>query len=286
MANSEVDLRDGCVCSHHYLTFDIEDWHRGIPSAPQNPDSHLEMAMEVLLDTLAEIGVHGTFFVLGEDAGKIAGLLRRCVAEGHEVASHGMHHVRVDSLSKASFRDDVVSAFSQIEDITQVPCRGYRAPWFSLPPEMYGCFDILAEQGARYDSSLRLPLNAAIPVACRDAGMHEISVPILPIVSGLKLGVLSGLWFRGLPRSILLHLLNVATRAGHPGCLYLHPYEWLRCPVGVQRPLVKSTRRYIAVSRTLPNLKWLAKRVSFISIAEWLQTLDCGLPLSSVAEDG
>ncbi|HEU0031589.1 MAG TPA: polysaccharide deacetylase family protein [Kofleriaceae bacterium] len=50
------------------------------------------IATPQILDVLAAAGVRATFFVTGEAADAHPDVMRRLVAEGHEVASHGYRH--------------------------------------------------------------------------------------------------------------------------------------------------------------------------------------------------
>ena len=51
-----------------------------------------------ILDALAAHGVRATFFVMVEPAEAHRGLVRRILAEGHEVALHGIDHTRLSGL--------------------------------------------------------------------------------------------------------------------------------------------------------------------------------------------
>lgn len=51
-----------------------------------------------VLDALAASGDRATFFVLVERAEKYPDLIRRIIAEGHEVALHGIDHTRLSSM--------------------------------------------------------------------------------------------------------------------------------------------------------------------------------------------
>jgi len=51
-----------------------------------------------LLDLLAERGVVATFFVLGQNAERRQALIKRMLAEGHEVGNHSYSHVDMRSL--------------------------------------------------------------------------------------------------------------------------------------------------------------------------------------------
>ncbi len=54
-----------------------------------------------ILDVLAEFGLKGTFFIPGFTAELHPDMVRRLVAEGHEVGHHGYLHERPDTLSDA-----------------------------------------------------------------------------------------------------------------------------------------------------------------------------------------
>jgi peptidoglycan/xylan/chitin deacetylase (PgdA/CDA1 family) len=59
-----------------------------------------------LLDLLAERGVAATFFVLGHNAERRPALIKRMLAEGHEVASHGYSHTDMRRLKpEAQFQE-------------------------------------------------------------------------------------------------------------------------------------------------------------------------------------
>jgi peptidoglycan/xylan/chitin deacetylase (PgdA/CDA1 family) len=270
MAEPEIASDAGIENVGHLLTFDIEDWHRGLPATPNDMDGHLEAAMETVLDALQAMHVSATFFVLGEDAHRIRTALRRSVSEGHEVASHGMRHARADSLSRQALRQDIADSFALLQDIVQRPCRGYRAPWFSLTPDMTWCFEFLAEQGALYDASLRLPLGTPPPPVCRQLGLAEVAVPLLRY-GRREIGILGGLLFRILPKPVIRRLLTRCAQAGKPGCLYLHPYEWLSSGQHPNGPLMSTIRRRLLVSQTLSRLHWATKNLQFMSIENWLQ---------------
>jgi hypothetical protein len=59
-------------------------------------------------------------------------LVRRIVAEGHELASHGYAHLRASEQSRSEFEQDVRRAKGLLEDLGGRPVRGYRAPSFSI----------------------------------------------------------------------------------------------------------------------------------------------------------
>ena len=98
--------------------------------------------------------VKATFFVLGWIAERYPGLVRRIQQEGHEIACHGYAHKRIYTQSKEEFRQDVKRAKSILEDITGNEVMGYRAPNYSITNKSRWAFEVLIEEGFKYDSSI------------------------------------------------------------------------------------------------------------------------------------
>jgi peptidoglycan/xylan/chitin deacetylase (PgdA/CDA1 family) len=246
-----------------FLTIDVEDRHRTTGNFKPMPEGGLAAAMERLLDLLAETKTSATFFVLGADAEKVRAPLKRCIREGHEVACHGMQHRRVDSLDPEAFRRDLRTALAVIQSMTGVPCRGYRAPWFSVREEMTWFFDVLAEEGVQYDSSLWMPVGQKAPAF---RGVAEVPIRFAPM-GPARIGILGGLSLRLLPAFMIARLFHRCATAGQSACVYLHPYDWTPTPGFTIPCTARAIRRRLFVSRTLPRLRWLAQATPLSSIA-------------------
>jgi len=95
-----------------------------------------------------------TFFVLGWNAERYPSLVRRIQKEGHEIACHGYAHKRIYTQSKEEFRQDIRRAKAILEDITGCEVIGYRAPNYSITNKSQWAFDVLVEEGFKYDSSV------------------------------------------------------------------------------------------------------------------------------------
>src|ERR1700746_2724645 len=117
-----IDVEDYFQVEAFASTIDRSDWER-LPR-------RVERNTERLLRILAESGVEATFFVLGWVEERHPQWLRGVVAEGHELASHGSSHLRVDRQSPEEFRDDVRRSKRVLEDLGGAPGGGYRAPPF------------------------------------------------------------------------------------------------------------------------------------------------------------
>jgi polysaccharide deacetylase family protein (PEP-CTERM system associated) len=98
--------------------------------------------------------VKATFFVLGWIAERYPDLVQRIQKEGHEIACHGYSHKLVYTQSEDEFRQDIRKAKAILEDITGSEVVGYRAPSYSITNKSRWAFDVLVEEGFKYDSSI------------------------------------------------------------------------------------------------------------------------------------
>jgi peptidoglycan-N-acetylglucosamine deacetylase len=126
------------------LTFDAEH-----PSRPCPSDAGAR-----ILDTLAEVGVHATFFLQGRWVSAYPEQAKRIVAEGHVVGNHSHHHAPMDALMDEGIRSDVRAAEETISAVAGVDPR----PWFRCPfgagmddPRVLSLLDELGYQHVGWD---------------------------------------------------------------------------------------------------------------------------------------
>jgi peptidoglycan/xylan/chitin deacetylase (PgdA/CDA1 family) len=81
-----------------------------------------------VLDALGAAGAKATFFVLGVHARESPELIRDMVAQGHEVALHGMEHRRHDQLDAAEAEAELTAGIEAIE-----AAGGKRPTWYRPP---------------------------------------------------------------------------------------------------------------------------------------------------------
>jgi peptidoglycan/xylan/chitin deacetylase (PgdA/CDA1 family) len=81
-----------------------------------------------LLDALAEHGIRATFFVIGREAERHPAIVRRIVAEGHEIGNHTWSHAPPGSQSIAALVEEVRKTRSLLEQLTGRPITLYRPP--------------------------------------------------------------------------------------------------------------------------------------------------------------
>ncbi|MCX7372392.1 MAG: DUF3473 domain-containing protein, partial [Alphaproteobacteria bacterium] len=193
-----VDVEDWFQVQAFARVIDRADWDSLAPRVVANT--------EAVLEDFAAAGVEATFFTLGWVAQRHPALIRRIIAGGHEVASHGHGHALVHALGAAGFRADIRRAKSTLEDAGGQEVTGYRAPTFSIGPATPWAHAILAEEGHRYSSSvfpIRHDLYGAPDAPRGPHHPHAAGVVELPMTTlralGRNLPVAGGGWFRLLP---------------------------------------------------------------------------------------
>lgn len=85
-----------------------------------------------LLDILAAKQVKVTFFVLGNMAQKSPEIVKRQVAEGHEVESHTLSHQNLVKLSGTAIQGEIGGADDILRGITGSPAKLVRPPYGSI----------------------------------------------------------------------------------------------------------------------------------------------------------
>jgi peptidoglycan/xylan/chitin deacetylase (PgdA/CDA1 family) len=85
-------------------------------------------ATPLILDVLRREGVHATFFVLGQHAERWPELVRRMVAEGHQLGNHGYWHRKLHRHGPDYIREDLTRGSDAIVAASGVRPRHFRAP--------------------------------------------------------------------------------------------------------------------------------------------------------------
>lgn len=223
-----------------WLTFDIEeDRHCNFPSigAVSPSVESIEGKLEMISEFLSLSGLQATFFVVGEIAKKYAPALKRLHEQGHEIACHSMRHKFVAAMSAVEFRDDTALAKRTIEDSLGIRVLGYRAPSWSVKEGMPWFYEILAELGFKYSSSVfpiknylygidHAPIFPYYPrVSLSRSEVIEIPVPVFELGS-LRIPYNGGFYFRALPEPLSAYLHRKFSDKWGAGMFYLHPGDF------------------------------------------------------------
>jgi polysaccharide deacetylase family protein (PEP-CTERM system associated) len=261
------------------MTIDVEDWFQvqafaGTISRDdwEGLERRVEQNTDRILAMFADAGISATFFTLGWVAERHPALVRRIVAAGHELASHGYWHRLAHEQTPADFAADVGDARKLLEDAGGVPVIGYRAPTFSINSRNPWAFDVLTEQGYRYSSSIYpirhdlygMPEAPRFPFRPRGTGLLEIPMTTMR-AGGRNFPCAGGGYFRLLPYGAYracLRRFNRKDRAA--GIFYTHPWEIdAEQPRVGAAPLMAKFRHYLNLGlmpgrmrRLLRDFEW------------------------------
>jgi polysaccharide deacetylase family protein (PEP-CTERM system associated) len=241
---------------HNFIfSVDVEDWFHilDIPSAPALAEwdrlpSRVERNFTRLLDLFSEYNVQVTCFVLGWVGERFPHLVKEAVARGHEIASHGYGHRLVYQQSRDEFFADVLRARLLLEDVAGTPVAGYRAPGFSTTTDTPWFFEVLAEAGYQYDSSLfparrghgGIPEGRRDPYRVNGDGILELPITVADFL-GRGMCFFGGGYLRVFPYWLICKKAREVVAEGRPVVFYIHPRE---IDPGHPRLPMKSTRAF------------------------------------------
>jgi polysaccharide deacetylase family protein (PEP-CTERM system associated) len=266
------------------FTVDVEESFHAAAIEPFVPRSQwpglasrVERGVDRLLGLLDRHGATGTFVTLGIVAERCPQVVRRIADAGHEVASHGWSHRRVNRLTPQEFREEVVRSRDILSSLSGKPVMGFRAPNFSILADCEWAFDILIEEGYRYDSSIfparksGRAFQNANQLINRSAG-QLLEIPLTPAnVGGFRIPAGGGAWFRLFPYGLTRRALQQAAQRNEPGVFYIHPWE-----LDIDQPreavnVLTRIRHYGGLGRVMPRLERLMSEFQFTSIESWLE---------------
>jgi polysaccharide deacetylase family protein (PEP-CTERM system associated) len=259
------------------LTIDVEDYFQVSAFAPHiaradwnTLECRVERNVDRILGLLDKHGTKATFFTLGWVAERYPQLVRRIVAGGHELASHGYGHERASDQSESAFFADVQLAKLLLEDLSGVEVKGYRAPSFSIGSGNQWAFDCLERAGYRYSSSI-YPIkhdHYGMPDAPRFAhrvrGLLEVPATTLRFFNR-NFPASGGGYFRLMPYALSRWMLRqVNRRDARSATFYFHPWEIdpgqpRVAGIGVKtrfRHYVNIGRMEARLDRLLGDFKW------------------------------
>jgi polysaccharide deacetylase family protein (PEP-CTERM system associated) len=266
----------------HAITVDVEDYFHTEAMSSAAPraqwDSFPSRVVDNtrrLLECFARHEVKGTFFVLGWVAKKFPSLVKEISAAGNEIACHSFWHRAVFRLDPVEFRNDTAEAKKVIEDAGGQPVTGYRAPSFSITPGTEWAYQVLAELGFTYDSSVN-PIRHDFygnPNAPRAAHtVAEGQLVELPIATARLFGqnfpAGGGAYLRLFPRTYFHRAIDALERSQTPGMFYLHPWEVDSDQPRLKVGLKSRFRQYTGLRRMEPNLEKLLARHRFGPVRE------------------
>ena len=255
------------------MTVDVEDYFQVSAFEPyvaradwNSIGCRVEANVERILALFDTHGVRGTFFTLGWVAQRYPRLIEKIAENGHELASHGWEHVRVNTQTPAAFREDITRTRCLLEDISGSAVKGYRAASYSIGAGQRWAWHELAAAGYQYSSSVvpirhdlyGMPGSPRFSYSTADGRLLEIPITTVPL-AGRNINCGGGGWFRLFPYAFSRWALERVNRTeGQPGIFYFHPWE-----IDPQQPRLAGLgvktrfRHYLNLARTYQRLEKL-----------------------------
>lgn len=280
MANTgDIRPASGSGPIRNAMTVDVEDYFQVQAFAHCIPrqswetlDRRVEANTDRILQQFDAADIQATFFTLGWVAERHPALIRRIVAAGHELASHGYDHTRADAQEPAAFRADIRRAKQLLEDIGGTAVVGYRAATFSIGPRNLWAFGVLEDEGHLYSSST-YPVRHDLygdpnaprqPFQPQGGALWEIPLTTVRLLNR-NLPCSGGGFFRLLPyRLFRMGLAHHNGSEGRPGIFYTHPWE-----IDADQPRIADCgrgsrfRHYVNLSKTAERLDRLLRDFSW-----------------------
>jgi polysaccharide deacetylase family protein (PEP-CTERM system associated) len=264
------------------FSVDLEDVRSLVPGGEQFAE-RVPANVERYLDLLESFDARCTFFTVGDVARRYPSVVRAIDERGHELACHSSEHRTLDRHDAASFRDDVLRNVDDLVAAGASRVVGFRAPTLSLTRSTSWAWEVLAELGFLYSSSV---LPARNPLfGWPDFGGHARHVDgglwELPVsMSGLRLidvPYAAGIYFRVLPFALVRRMFRRDVEAGRAVVGYFHPYDIDTEQEHFQHPGIGGNRFYNWLmyrnrKSVLPRLRaLLAEGHGVLTYAEYVE---------------
>ncbi len=163
--------------------------------------------MAAILDILAEHDAKATFYLVGKNVTKEPELVKRTLAEGHELGNHTMTHPHLPKLESDKKRSEIVELQALIQETAGVTPVTFRAPYIDYDDEV---LEILGE------------MNLPAINANRSVGDWQGDITVEKIISRATNGVQAG-------DIILMHSWSDKSKAALPEIFAILKEKGLRC---------------------------------------------------------
>ncbi|MBR2443422.1 MAG: polysaccharide deacetylase family protein [Rikenellaceae bacterium] len=267
------------------LTFDIEDWYN-CDFVSENFDwSQYEVriydGVDRILEELGKQKLKGTFFCLGWLAENHPAVIRRIYDAGHQIGCHSYQHQLSTRFTRKQFQEDTNKAKQLLEDVIGDKVEAFRAPGFSITQNNLWAFDVLAELGFKYDSSVfpsyhdygGMPnYGVAEPVILKTAtsDIKEFPINIYKML-GRNLVFSGGGFFRLLPYPLIERLTEKSPYV----MTYFHPRDFdPHQPIMEELPRLRKFKSYVGLKTAFGKFQKFLNDFEFVNIQQADQQID------------
>lgn len=217
------------------LTFDIEDWYNHDDYSRdfdwEKHEVRIYEGTEKILSALEKRGLKGTFFCVGWIAEHHPKVIKWIADGGHHLGCHSYQHELATRFTREQFKEDTYKAKCLIEDVSGCEVDAFRVPSFSITKDNLWAFDVLAELGFKYDSSVfpshhefgGLPDFPSVPhiIRTRHGDLKEFPISLGKVL-GREIVYSGGGYFRVMP----YWLLKRMTEKTDYVLSYFHPSDF------------------------------------------------------------
>ena len=266
------------------LSFDIEDWYNHDDySRDFDWDKHevrIYEGTEKILNALADRGLKGTFFCVGWIAEHHPQVIKDITAAGHHIGCHSYQHELASRFTPEQFKEDTYKAKCIIEDVAGCEVNAFRVPSFSITTKNLWAFDVLAELGFKYDSSVfpsehefgGLPDFPSTPHVIRTKHGDLKEYPIsLGRVLGREIVYSGGGYFRVMP----WWLLKKMTAESDYVMSYFHPSDFdPGQPKMPQLSFMRQLKNRVALKGAFKKFKKYIDTFDFVNVEESAKCID------------
>jgi len=269
------------------LTVDVEDWFH-ICDIPGDYDdverwdtfpSRVVENTRRLLEIFDEAGVRGTFFFLGWVAERFPELVREVKEAGHEIASHGYAHKLIYEVGEEGMREELTRGLEALRAAGADEVVGFRGAGFSLKKGEGWFYNLLAELGFKYDSTV-FPARRGhggwedaptrpFKVETEKGVVWEFPISVVELM-GKRVPFSGGGYLRIMPAPILRRCFRQLNEKGIPCVLYIHPREIDPDHPRLPMPLLRRFKSYVNIKGTEGKLRMLLSEFEFAPMREVL----------------
>ena len=271
------------------MTIDVEEWFNILDVSGEIPfekwseqENRLVSNLEHMLGLLRENNVKATCFWLGCFAERYPDLVRRCAAEGHEIASHGYAHILAYKSGRERFREDITKAKEILENIIQEPVLGFRAAGFSTTDDSTWVFEEIRKAGYLYDSSV-------FPASRNNGGMTSSPLGIYTIhtavgdlleipqsmvtILGHRMNMFGGGYLRLFPYSAIKWGIRRLQKDNLPLVVYVHPREIDPAHPRLKMSAFRHFKSYVNLKTTYGKISRLCQEFDYQKMNSCLKSL-------------
>ncbi len=269
------------------LSFDIEEWFHVFEDHNNTSEykwstfkKRLPYTIDSILEILEENNVKATFFCLGWIARQYPDIIKKIDSHGFEIGSHSDLHKLAFNQNIKEFELDLKTSINSIEDVTNTKVESFRAPGFSINASNLWVFEVLMNNGIKYDSSIfpierkfggvkSFPINSPFLIESHGMLLKEFPMNAFNVL-GKNIVFSGGGFFRLFPYAIIKAFINHSDYV----MTYLHPRDFDNNQPFNELILSRHIKSKIGTKNSLEKLKRMINDYQFLDLSQAEKMVD------------